>query len=642
MRAGVWRRAAVAVAVLVGFVLPRPAAAAADPSAPDVAAVERFFDEHMLDRVARMNVPGAVVVYVQDGRIAFARGYGLADVENRRPMDPDRTLLPVGSISKLVTATAVLQLVEQGKIDLAADVNAYAAPLRIEDRPGERAVTVADVLRHTEGFEPRYVGIAARTEAEILPAEQFLTRYPPRRTLPAGRLATYSSGGYMLAGLIVERVGGLPFPDYARRHVLDPLGMDRSGFAPDIVGPPADRAAGYMPRHGRRERLVPYFVHGPSTGGLIAPAADVARFMLMQLNGGRLGDAVVLRPQTLRLMHETQFTSHAGATGWTYGFSEYRRNGERGLEHGGYWPGFMSKLFLLPARNVGFFVAYNLHEPTLITGPVAEFVDRFYPAAAGTAAAATGAGAMDSAGRPIAADDLTGEYQPAAASRSTFEKLYTLLTPQRVTATAGGAIVIAAAGEPPRTLPPSGPRTFGPAGTAAAVFETDARGRVDMMFCGGAAFTRVPWYASASLHVKLFAGFAAAFTAACVAVGVCATSTVVRPRLGLRPVGRLHGCDWLAGGGAMLHLASLAGTGAALKLTDHMQFTYGIPPAMRAVLLIPFATAAVAAALTVVNARLWMIGGASPWLRLRGTAFAVALWAFFPMILYWNLIGIGG
>jgi CubicO group peptidase (beta-lactamase class C family) len=222
------------------------AAPAAGPGDP--AEVGAFFDQLIAQQLAGRHIVGATVVVVEDGALRFAKGYGYADVAGQVPVDPDRTLFDLGSAGKLFTATAVMQLVEQGRIDLNAVVNDYLA-FRIP-ATSPAPITVAHLLCHTAGFAEQYLGIQT-TRAGFRSLRDFLVSAMPPRVSPPGRYHAYSNYGFQLAGSVVQRVSGEPFEQYLEAHLLAPLGMTHSAA---VQPPPAalapDMSKGYRYRAG--------------------------------------------------------------------------------------------------------------------------------------------------------------------------------------------------------------------------------------------------------------------------------------------------------------------------------------------------------------------------------------------------------
>jgi CubicO group peptidase (beta-lactamase class C family) len=223
---------------------PKPAGAATPQlTAEDVNA---WLDGFVPISIGKNDIPGAVVVVVKDGQILTSRGYGFADVAKRKPVDPHTTLFRPGSISKLFTWTAVMQQVEQGKLNLDEDVNKYL-DFKIPPRNG-KPVTLRNIMTHTSGFEEQVMDLIAVDPKKYVPYDQILHRWVPKRVYDPGTTPAYSNWATALAGYIVSRVSGEPFDAYIQRHVFAPAGMKLATFQQPL---PANlkpyMAEGYLP-----------------------------------------------------------------------------------------------------------------------------------------------------------------------------------------------------------------------------------------------------------------------------------------------------------------------------------------------------------------------------------------------------------
>src|SRR5216684_3471521 len=206
-------------------------AAAAEPQTKEppheltVADATAWLDGFMPMQLEREDIAGAVVLVVKDGKVLLAKGYGYKDVAKKIPVTPDSTLFRPGSISKLFTWTAVMQLVEQGKLDLDRDVNTYL-DFSIPEAYG-KPITLRNIMTHTPGFEETIKGLFAHDRR---PLAVVMKTWVPERIFPPGEVSAYSNYGASLAGYIVQRVSGEPFEQYVARHILQPLGMTHSTF----------------------------------------------------------------------------------------------------------------------------------------------------------------------------------------------------------------------------------------------------------------------------------------------------------------------------------------------------------------------------------------------------------------------------
>lgn len=319
--------------------------------------LEPWLDGLMATRLDRNDVAGAVVVVVRDGSVLFQKGYGYADVATRRPFDPDTTLFRPGSVSKLMTWTAVMQQVELGRIDLDRDLNAYL-DFKIPPFHG-RPVTMRNLMTHTPGFQEELKDLLEfdpKGRNESLGA--FLKEQVPPRIYAPGEVPSYSNYGAALAGYVVERVSRQSFEDYTDQHIFQPLGMAHTTFReplPRALRPGMSR--GYRRASGAP---VPYEMFPAPAGAAASTGADMAKFMIAHLQNGQYAGASILKPETARMMHDTALTTISPALNrMMLGFWGMNRNGHRVIGHEGDTLFFHSVLKLLPDDNVGVFVLVN-------------------------------------------------------------------------------------------------------------------------------------------------------------------------------------------------------------------------------------------------------------------------------------------
>jgi CubicO group peptidase (beta-lactamase class C family) len=321
----------------------------------DPAELARFADAFFPEQMRNLNLPGLVIVIVQDGETLFAKGYGLANLETGAKFDPDSTVVRIGSISKLFVATAVMQLVEQGKLDLHADVNTYLADavFQVDDTYGE-PVTLAHLLTHTSGYGES--AESSQDPATVPSLAVYLAQNMPPRLAPPGERWIYSGHGNAIAALVVEEVSGVPFDAYVSEQILQPLKMEQTRYllAPPL---PENMAMGYAYDQGHYvPQAIEYYGDYPGAM-LVSTAADIARFMIANLEGGCYQANCVLEPDTLAEMQQPQPDYPCGDC--TLGFAGGVKNGQRLIGHSGALHGFGSILELLPDHQLGYFFAFN-------------------------------------------------------------------------------------------------------------------------------------------------------------------------------------------------------------------------------------------------------------------------------------------
>ena len=440
--------------------------------------VETFLDGIVPLQLSRNDIAGATVSVVKDGKLLFAKGYGYADVQNKKPVSPQETMFRPGSISKLFTWTAIMQLYEQGKLDLDRDINEYL-DFKIPDAFG-KPITLKNVMTHTPGFEEQIKDLFT-TDSSTPNLGQYLKTHIPGRIYPPGTVPAYSNYATAVAGYIVERVSGRPFEQYVAENILKPLKMTHSTFAQPL---PSDLAPGMSNGYRLGSDIAgPFEVVNPyPAGSLSSTATDMAQFMMAQLQDGQLGGAKILKPETARLMHSRLFGLDDGANAMCYGFYEESRNGQRIIGHGGDTVYFHSDLHLVLDQRVGFFVSYNSagNSSGLGDSPRANlwhaFLDRYYPY---TSPAATSASAKDDA------KAAAGSYVLSRRSENSFLKTASTISQFTVSPVGDGDIEtpqLTGANGKPKRWQGIAPMTFLERdGQDKLIFKPDQNGRMQMI-----------------------------------------------------------------------------------------------------------------------------------------------------------------
>jgi CubicO group peptidase (beta-lactamase class C family) len=355
-----------------------PTTTATPSAAPELnrADLDAWLDGYMPYALKAAGIPGAVVVVVKDGQPLTMRGFGYSDVKARKAVDPENTLFRPGSVSKLLTWTAVMQQVQAGKLDLNKDINTYL-DFKIPAKDG-KPVTLRNLMTHTGGFAETVKWLILYGKKQPVSLRTALTRQVPDRIYGPGEIPAYSNYGASLAGYIVERVSGEPFDQYIERHILAPAGMNHSSFRQPL---PANldglMSKAYKPGTDEPQ---PFEVIALSpAGALSASGADMGRFMIAHLNNK------LLDPATAKLMYAEANKPFSGLPAMALGFYHEDRNGLTIVGHGGDTVFFHSDLHLIPEKNVGLYISMNsvgkngsahaLREQLLH-----EFTDRYYPA----------------------------------------------------------------------------------------------------------------------------------------------------------------------------------------------------------------------------------------------------------------------
>lgn len=393
---------------------------AADLLPDDPNQMAAFLDGVMQTSMTANHVPGAVVVVVKDGEVFFAKGYGYADLESRIPVDPAKTLFRPGSVSKLFTWTAVMQLVEAGQLDLDQDINAYLdfeIPATFPE-----PITMRHLMTHTAGFEDIGNGLFKLEAEQVSSLEVYIKENLPARVFPPGQIGAYSNYGTALSGYIVQRLSGLPFEVYIRQNILDPLSMQFSSFEQPLPSTLTKlSASGYGYAAGEYLPGQFEYIVGIPAGALSASGLDMAKFMIAHLQNGEFENNRILKEETVVQMHSLLYQPDERMQGMAYGFFRREQNGQLVLSHGGDTFLFHSHLALLPEQNLGIFISTNgSHGAAVVESAVNAFMDYYFPQSSQVLTPS-----QDFKDR---AAIYQGSYIMARNNFTSFEKLLSLLT----------------------------------------------------------------------------------------------------------------------------------------------------------------------------------------------------------------------
>ena len=619
--------------------LPQPTQGGAEPPAVapapqrgvrDSAELESFIDGVMAGQLERQHVAGATVSVVKDGKLLFAKGYGYSNVGKRTPVDPATTLFRVGSVSKLFTWTAVMQLVEAGKLDLDTDVNKYL-DFKIPDTYPQ-PITLRNLLTHTPGFEEDSRGIISDDPADAVPISKWLPEHIPARVRPPGTYSAYSNYGATLAGYIVERASGMPWEEYVEKHILEPLAMNHTSPRQPLPAALAnDMSEGYKYQSGGfTPKKFEIVVGGPPAGSISSTATDMATFMLAHLGGGAVDGKRILSEATTARMHERTFGHDPRLAGWALGFYEQNTHGLRLIGHGGDTQWFHSDLMLLPSEKTGIFVSYNTDRGGQLSfGPFVEaFLDHYYPTPVPVVALPSDA--VQEAQR------VAGVYRVNRMSYTTWQKAAGLAGGTTVGVDKDGVLLIGSGGDLERYVP-VGPLLYRAAlGDEMVAFKADSSGRIDHAFMSTTpmmAFQRVPWYGSPKLHLFIL-GLA---TVVFVGVIVAGARRLFRRFFGdPLPGDKMPGRIFLVG----LALANIAFVVALGTLISNIEaLLLGNGTGMKVALVFPVIGAILTVVALVVAVQQWRKGTGTKSFRIRYDIVVALALLFMWSLNYWNLLG---
>ncbi|MDA1644626.1 beta-lactamase family protein [Bacillus cereus group sp. TH163-1LC] len=343
--------------------------------------VEVFTNKVIPEKMKKENAAGVALVVVKDNQILFQKGFGFSDKEKNTPIDPKKTVFRLASISKVFTASAVMQLVEQGKIDLNKDIVNYMGGLKYQNNMGE-PVTMEHLLTHTTGFDyvdPRPEDIHYQ-ENDYTMLKDYVEDNMPTVVRKPGDTYTYDNFASMLQGYIVQNLTNTPFYKYMAKNIFYPLEMHNSSFVmTNFIK--EKLATGY----DAKGNVIPFYQTRPTDmpqGSMFSTGSDVANFMIAQLNDGKFKNNQILQKETVEDMQKTKFALHPKYPNMTYGFeffSPQSHNGQYVFGKGGNIPGFSSLMWLIPEHKIGVFVVTNKDSSALPVEVFDDFMDQYFP-----------------------------------------------------------------------------------------------------------------------------------------------------------------------------------------------------------------------------------------------------------------------
>lgn len=600
--------------------------------------LENLIDSIVAGELDKSETPGVVISVVKDGKIFFAKGYGYADIDQKTPVDADRTLFRVASLSKLLTITGAMQLYQRGLIEINDDVSQYLDFAL--DNPYSAPVTFGQIMTHTDGTTKRRLGLAARTEAELEPLGKHLPDHLPEIFWPPGELYSYSSYSIALLGYLVERVANTPFIEYIEQNILQPLDMQRSTFRQPP--PPSlrdDLAVGYQ-KQGNKFQPVPYLYLNIYPGASFQTTAiDMAHFMITHLQLGRYQDQRILDPEVAKLMHVTHFTNYPGLPGTSYGFREQFINNIRTIGHLGSLRGYSSSLNLLPEQNIGIFVASNSF--TGIHGQILrQFFDRYFPVV------------EDSTVPPVPKNlDLskfTGYYRDLEYPRNTLAKLSGVFKYIQVVENQDQGLTIHTPNLffvskiPSKHLVPIDGHLFRRVeDNALTAFQEGTKGKIfsfNPLFPKIGGYVKIAWYENILVQVALV-GFC------CLFFLTSSIAWLIRPLIQRLRDKKFHSHKQLgwalitAGLVGLFNLIFFIGLPLYLWLIGPWKLAYGVPAIAIAFLCLPLVSTTLTIILLITTLFTWIQGSWNLGQRLHYSLVTLASLFFIVFLIYWNLLG---
>ena len=623
------------IVVLVSFTLCALSArnSAAAQGLLDPREVQTFFDSVISDQLKNYHIPGAALSVVKNGQLLFAKGYGYADLASHKPAMADKTLFGLGSIAKLFTWTAVMQLVEQGKLDLNTDVNLYLKDFQIP-ATYPQPITLMHLMTHSAGFDDPY-NFYTHDVGKLVPLSEFVARHMPARVRPPGKLSAYSNYGAALAGYIIEQVSGQSYEQYVEEHILKLLAMQHTTLRQPIsMNLVDDLAEGYTYADGDYHVEPFVYIQTPPAGSMFTTATDMAHFMIAELEGGQFGEAHILQASAAQQMQQQLFTNDPHAGGWAYGFMEMNLNNQRLLWHRGDTPLFHSLLVLWPDQRLGLFVSYNGADGSqALLSLLQTFADHYFPVSSLTPLQST-------AGYSQRLDRYIGHYRPVPRASATFEKARFFVQNQvDVSLDRDGALLLTGLGDPARLIEVE-PQVFRlpliagrPNRAGEVVFREDNTGCVTHFFLANeplAVYEKIDWYETSAFNVILLG--------TCILLFASMLLTRIVSRLDYGGSGRPCFAYRLLRCLSALNLVFLIGILITLSrqyVTTHEIIPFLMPLLMMALIATGLTIGVAAATFLVWKGRYWSLTA-----RIHYTLVALAAAAFVWWLNYWNLLGL--
>ncbi len=619
----------------------KPAPATPPPTAHPLekADLESFFDGLVPLQMERSDVAGATVLVMKDGKELLKKGYGYSDIKKKAPVDPDTSMFRLASISKLFTWVSVMQLAEQGKLDIDADVNKY---LDFQIAPAfNKPITLRNLMTHTGGFEEVVHDIIYVDLKKTTSLREFLIANQPRRMYPPGEIPAYSNYGVGLAGYIVQRVSLEPFEQYVSEHIFLPLGMKHSSFNEPMTAELAPFVSdGY--RATTEKPAIGFEIFNPApAGGISSAAGDMEKFALALLNGGELDGHHILKTETRDAMWTRQFGTSDSLPPQCMGFYQTWRNNLHFIGHDGDLLAFHSMFLLEPTQKLAVFVSYNSagsagrNRAELLDG----FADRYFPAYTPPAFQTVSAAQLK---------DIVGNFQSTRRADSTKLAIGNPGGQSVFSVDKDGVLTIDTAKDMrghTRKWKPIGKDLWQVEDDQARLFAIrDSSGKIVRLAINfpGVQLQRVPWYEN-----KSFVGISAALSLLILLPVVIASLIRLGRRLFLRnrpPLKAQPGTLWISIGprlAAFLWIV-VAIWLAALAMTLQNETLPVFPVIQRYFSLITWFSALAALfsiSALVAGLRIWARADVRTVSRVKFSLVAVACMFLTWYSIHWNLIG---
>lgn len=389
------------------------------PSGIAINDLENQIDTFLKKHVGQ-TIPGAAVVVVKNGEVILQKGYGYADLENQIPVNAATTVFEYGSITKLFVWTSVMQLVEQGKLNLDEDIKMYLPDPIASKLKYKYTITMNNLMSHTAGFEQQsFDWKPLPLDPPDTPLEITLVKHQPKQIYMPGTVIAYSNYGAALAGLVVEQITGKHLYDYQREGIFNPLGMEAITGHPTLADSPQlydTKSKGYsQQRNGRFKQGIWTYLSEYPAGSANGTIGSLSNYLIGLMPDESTRTPLFSDQSTLTQMLSQSYTPHPEMLSNAHGFWEYD-GAQRSLWHSGNTASFTSFFAFVPEERFGFAILTN----------AAAAIDPTY----GLGELLLGESGMNYPGQSIqpSAHDLVGSYMISMYSHSSFLEALHYLT----------------------------------------------------------------------------------------------------------------------------------------------------------------------------------------------------------------------
>ena len=344
----------------------------------DTDEMERFFDHYFAKQMESKHIPGVGFIIIKDGKPILSKGYGYADLNKEIMVHPDEIVFRTASVSKIFVLMSILQLYEEGFIDLDEEVATYLTP---NDPLNEKVkgIKIKHLLSHTEGFPSRDLASFVKKAEDIPPIHDTLITDLKEQSVEPGTVIAYGGIGSVLAAHIIENITGVSFDKYIEKNIQTPLLMNQSTFLQELPHDIAEKLAKtYVYEDGEYQETKFLYGATPPSGGLSSTPTEMSRLLVALMQGGKFQEKKILEPQTVELMLQPQFRGHQNLPGVTYGFFEHFENNKWALIRDGSGFGVTTRLFYIPEENIGYVYFQNIRGDELLDDLTTTFFDYFF------------------------------------------------------------------------------------------------------------------------------------------------------------------------------------------------------------------------------------------------------------------------